>query len=257
MIQNFDVFDSDAVILDLEDSVVDYEKDAARILVEQFLRCVQPQHVDVFIRINDPSSPHFMDDVKQLSTTEICGFVLPKASKASIQQLSHYTDKPIIPIIESPLAVLESKEMAQHPQVQGLLLGAEDYSKEMNITRTPGGLEIEYVRQYLAIVCHAYDIEAIDTPWIDKEDDVGLEADITNAKQFGFTGKAAIHPNHIERINTLFTPSQASINEAMRIVKKAEETGKGAFSLDGKMVDRPIIEKAKKLLQLAQEYNII
>lgn len=257
MIQNVDVFDSDAVILDLEDSVVEYEKDAARILVDEFLRHVQPQNVDVFVRINDPSSPHFIDDVTQLSATKICGFVLPKASLSTIKQLMQYTDKPLIPIIESPRGVLESKEMAQHPQVQGLLLGAEDFSKEMNIQRTPDGLEIEYVRQYLAIVCRAYDIEAIDTPWIDKEDVIGLEADTETAKQFGCTGKAAIHPNHIDCINTIFTPSQAAINEAMRIVKKAEETKKGAFSLDGKMVDRPIIEKAKKLLQLAHEYKII
>jgi len=255
MIQNLDVFESDAVILDLEDSVVHYDKDAARTLVKNFIKHVQP-HIDIYIRINDIQSPYFEDDIASIQDLNIRGIVLPKASIEAVKLLSTKTTKDIIPIIESPLAVLDARDIISHKHVTAVLLGAEDCTKEMNITRTAQGLEIDYMRHYIALVAHAYHKEAIDTPWIHKDDETGLLQDTTYAKSIGFTAKSAIHPNHVATINKVFTPSEKEIFEAKRIVKKAEDTNKGAFLLDGKMVDAPIIEKAQKLLQLARKYHI-
>ena len=257
MIQNLDVFEADAVILDLEDSVVSFDKDAGRQLIQNFLQKYQFESTDIYIRINDAFSPHFLEDVTQTRDLPIQGYVLPKAQISHIHQLSEMTPKEIIPIIETPLSVLNMEEIAKHPSVKALLLGAEDLTKELNISRTLEGMEILYTRSKLIMTCSAYQKESIDTPWVDKDNLQGLLQDTLTAKQLGFTSKCAIHPNHIDTINEIFTPKQEEILHAKRILKKAEELQKGAFSLDGKMIDLPIIEKAKKLLEKAKKYNVL
>lgn len=257
MLQNLDVFDSDAVIIDLEDSVVNYDKDAARILIHNFLQKFPLQEGSIYIRVNDVNSSYFESDIVATRDLKIAGYVLPKASVEAVRKcynMSHGLS--IIPIIESPKALLDSQLIAKEEGVIGLLLGAEDYTKEMGIERTLEAKELLYPRSYIAIVCKAYQIQAIDTPYIAKDDETGLVEDALQAKRLGFTAKALIHPNQVETINRLFAPSAEEILQAKRILKKSEETNKGAFSLDGKMVDLPIIEKAKKVLEKAQKYGL-
>lgn len=257
MIQQAEVFESDAVILDLEDSVLHYDKDAARDLVKNFVQAFNLETTNVYIRLNDINSPFFSDDIHQLDKLKFHGYVMPKATVEGLRRITSYTSKSIVPIIESPLAVLEAKDMAMHPQVTGLLLGAEDLTKEMSIDRTRQGHEIDYARMHIAMVCHAYQKEAIDTPWVHKDDLEGLERDATYAKKLGFTAKALIHPNHVDTVNHIFVPSQEELEQAKRIVQKASISGKGAFTLDGQMIDAPIIEKAKKLLAIAKRYDVL
>lgn len=257
MLQNLDVFESDAVIIDFEDSVTIYDKDAARLLVKNFLNKYNFDHTEIFIRINDADSTFFLEDVKITKDLKISGYVLPKALPDSVTALSNLTDKLIIPIIESPMAVLRLEEIAKIKNVRGLLLGAEDLTKELGINRSVDGIEILYTRSKVVLVCNAYGIDSIDTPFTNKDNMDQLLKDTMNAKNLGFTAKSSIHPNQIEVINTVFTPSDKEIKEAKRIVKKAEKENKGAFSLDGKMIDLPIIEKAKKVLEKAKKYNLL
>jgi len=257
MIQNLDVFESDAIIIDLEDSVLLNDKDAARILVSEFLEKYQFTNTDIYIRTNDTLSPHFKQDIAMLDGLSIKGYVLPKAMPTGVALLESLTDKDIIPIIESPMAFLRVEDVAKSKQVTGLLLGAEDFTKEMSINRSVGGTEIFYIRSHIAIVCHAYQLMAIDTPYTGKEVDADLMFDATNAQTLGFTAKSIIHPNHVDVINQVFAPNKEEIIQSLRIIKKAEQEGKGAFSLDGKMVDLPIIEKAKKVIEKAKRYNLL
>ena len=257
MIQNLDVFESDSVIIDFEDSVISYDKDAARILINNFLKKFSFKDFDIYIRINDSLNPNFLKDVEATIDLNINGYVLPKASLEAIKNLNSLIgSKKIIPIIESPLALLNAKEIAQAKNVSGLLLGAEDYTKELGIKRTLEGTEILYARSYIAIICNAYGIESIDTPYTSKDDEIGLKEDSINAKNLGFTAKSLIHPNQVDIVNEVFSPTSSEIFEAKRIIKKSEEASKGAFSLDGKMIDLPIIEKAKKVLEKAKKYNL-
>ncbi len=257
MLQNLDVFEADAVIIDFEDSVVSFDKDAARILVRNFLSKYEFHKTDIFIRINDAESEYFLEDVEATKHLPIKGYVLPKALPPHILKLNNMTDKLIIPIIESPMGVLRMEEIAALPNIEGILLGAEDLTKELNIKRTLEGTEILYSRGKLVLVCSAYNINSIDTPWVDKDNMDGLSLDSLKAKNLGFTSKSSIHPNHVDVINTTFTPSEQEILDAKRIVLKASQTNKGAFSLDGKMVDLPIIEKAKKTIEKAKKYNLL
>ncbi len=257
MLQNLDVFESDAIIIDFEDSVLNYDKDAARILVKEFLSKFDFKDIEIYIRINDSDSPFFKEDVLLTNNLNIAGYVLPKALPSSIDQLLKITDKQIIPIIESPMAVLRLEEIAQKEQIKGLLLGAEDLTKELNINRTLKGTEILYTRSKLVLTCNAYNIESIDTPYTNKDDEQGIYQDSLNARNLGFTSKSCIHPNHVDVINEAFSPSPEDIKQSLRIIKKAETNTKGAFSLDGKMVDAPIIEKAKKVIVQAKKYNLL
>lgn len=257
MIQNLDIFESDAVIIDFEDSVIHYDKDAARSLIANFINKYPQDKLDVFIRINDVDSPFFNEDIEYTKNLNITGYVVPKATKEALETINKLVNKALIPIIESPLSVLHAEAIASVKNVRGLLLGAEDLTKEMNIPRTKVGFEILRARGHLALVCHAYKIEAIDTPWTHKDDLAGLQEDTKFSKQLGFTARSAIHPNHISVINDVYTPSKEDIINAKRIVKKAQESNKGAFSLDGKMIDLPIIEKAQKLLEKAKRYNVL
>jgi len=256
MIQNLDVFDSDVIIIDFEDSVSSYDKDSARTLIKNLLTKYSYEDVLIYIRINSAENAHFYSDVNAMEDLDITGYVLPKASVEAIKQLNRVTDKPIIPIIESPMSLLRVEEIATQKNVVALLLGAEDYTKELGIDRTLVGTEILYARSIIAITAKAYKIDSIDTPYTAKDDDQGLLVDTINAKNLGFTSKASIHPNQVDIINQVFSPSIEEITAAKRIVKKSEETKKGAFSLDGKMIDLPIIEKAKKVLEKAKKYNL-
>lgn len=257
MIQNLDVFESDAIILDLEDSVLDYDKDAARTLVTEFLKKYQFTDTEIFIRINDSENINFKEDVLQTNTLDIQGYVLPKANIESIDQLRHLTGKEIIPIIESPRSLLELEQIVQKYEIRGILFGAEDFTKELGISRTLEGTEILYTRSRIAITCNAYNIESIDTPYVNAHDEDGIYIDSNNAKNLGFTAKSCIHPNHVDAIKEVFSPNNEEITNALRIIKKAESENKGAFSLDGKMIDVPIIKKAEKVIEKAKKYNLL
>ncbi|MGS0972030.1 MAG: HpcH/HpaI aldolase/citrate lyase family protein [Candidatus Izemoplasmataceae bacterium] len=255
MLQHANVFDSDAVIIDLEDSVSLQKKHEARRLVFEYLTKYYDSSIEIYIRINDPSTPFFEADVALLDGLPINGYVLPKATKDTVLLLSRMTKKPLIAIIESAYSVVTLEDIAKIESIKGLLLGAEDYTTDMNIERTIDGEELIYVRSRLAIYAKAYNKEAIDTPFTMKDDEEGLKKDILRAKALGLHSKSVIHPNHVTLVNQLMSPSESLVLWATRVLKKKAMTSKGAFSLDGKMVDEPIIKKAQKIIDEVKKYS--
>ena len=166
----------------------------------------------------------------------------------------------ILPIIELAISVLEVDKIASMNRVDGILLGAEDLSSDMEVARTKEGKEIEYARCRVATACKAYQIDAIDTPFTDVNDKEGLTKDCLNAQTLGMNAKAAIHPNQIDTINEVFLPSEKLINWALRVKQASDEAsakGIGVFSLDGKMVDKPVMDRANKILAKAKKFKAI
>lgn len=271
MLQNADIFGADAVIFDLEDAVSITEKDSARQLLKAYFETLSNPGYSIYVRINALTSSLGVTDISMVMNEIVEGIVLPKATVQDIKMLSKLLDTfenarrikkktVIIPIIETAKAVFEIGQIAQLPRVSALLLGAEDLTKDMEIERTKGGLEIQYPRAKIAFACKAFEIEAIDTPFTDVADDEGLEADTLFAKSMGMNAKSAIHPNQLETINRLFTPTDSQITEALRIVKadkEAQKVHRGVFSLDGKMIDKPVVERAEKLLVKAKLYGLL
>lgn len=263
MLQNSDILGADGLIIDLEDAVALSEKDAARFLVREYLTNFKPT-TDIFVRINPLDSPYFYDDLDSIKDLNIKGIVLPKASVESMVSLDKYltennVDFNIIALVETALGLESALDILQKSKkIIGVFLGAEDLTLDLGAKRTKESDEIAYARSRIIAVSKAMEIEAIDTPFTDTDDMVGLKIDTLHAKDLGMTGKAIISPRHVEEVNKLFSPSQADLDYALRVVegvKSANEKGLGAFSLDGKMVDAPIIKRALNLLKLSGEYK--
>lgn len=271
MLQNADVFGSDSVIFDLEDAVNVTEKDNARNLLYYYLLEHTNLNMEVIVRINGLDTDYYFEDLNKIVSDNIDAIMLPKARINDVKLLDELLSKienekkltkkiKIIPIIELAISILEVDIIVSLARVDGILLGAEDLSSDLEVERTKIGKEIEYARSRVAIACKAYKIDAIDTPFTDVNDIEGLSNDCIICKELGMNAKAAIHPNQIDTINDAFLPSTKLIVWAKRVMlatKEANEKGIGAFSLDGKMVDKPVIERAMKILQKAERFNVL
>lgn len=265
MLQSSDVFEADAVIFDLEDAVSGTEKDSARFLVTSYLKNYSPS-LEVIVRINGFDTPFYAEDLKALFMLDnLNTIMLPKARVEDLLQLSEMIknnkkDIKIIPIIEQAISLIEVDQIAKLELVDGILLGAEDFTKDLEVTRTKEGVEIFYARNRIVTACKAYKIDAIDTPFTDTTDNEGLTKDTRFAKSIGMNAKSAIHPNQIETINQIFTPTTKEVDYAKRVLMARDEAfakGLGVFSLDGKMVDKPVIERAEKVLEKAKKFGVL
>nr|WP_300005590.1 CoA ester lyase [Tissierella sp.] len=263
MLQNSEILGADALFIDLEDAVAINEKDSARILVKEYLESFETQ-TDIFIRINPLDSPYFYKDLESLKGSSIKGILLPKASVESMTELDHFLeqnkmDLEIIALIESAIGLETAFDIAQKSKrITGLFLGAEDLTLDLGAKRTKASKEIDYARAKIIAASKAVGVQAIDTPFTDTDDIEGLKSDIIHAKDLGMTGKAVISPRHVDYVNKLFSPSKEDISYAYRViegVKDANEKGLGAFSIEGKMIDKPIILRALNTLKLSGNYE--
>src|SRR5690625_1258940 len=263
MLQNSDILGADGLIIDLEDAVALSEKDAARTLVREYINSFETK-TDIFIRINPLDSPYFYDDLEGIKDLDIEGIVLPKAGIQPMEKLDEYLEEnqldfKIIALVETALGLELALDIVQRSdRVIGIFLGAEDLTLDLGAKRTKESKEIEYARSRIIAAAKAAGIQAIDTPFTDTDDMEGLKVDTLNAKDLGMTGKAVINPRHVEDVNELFSPTQEEVDYAIRVVegvKVANEKGLGAFSIEGKMIDKPIILRALNTLKLSGEYK--
>ncbi|MBQ2201071.1 MAG: CoA ester lyase, partial [Clostridia bacterium] len=165
-----------------------------------------------------------------------------------------------IPLIETALGVERAFEIASAtPRVTALFLGGEDLTADLRCRRTKAGNEIDYARKRLVCAARAAGIDVYDTPFTDVNDDEGIVVDAEYAKSLGFTGKSAIAPRHVRTINEVFSPSLADVEYAKLVfeaIRIGKQQGKGAVSLRGKMIDKPIVERARQTLEAAKQLGI-
>ena len=199
--------------------------------------------------------------------------MIPKADEEEIRLVDTMLDKieeeegyiagsiKIIALIETAIGLETIYNVIKASRrVVGVLLGGEDLTADLGIKRTKEGEEIFYARNKVATVCRALKVDSIDTPYTDIDDDEGLAKDTARAKNLGLTGKSVIYPRHIETIHFVLAPSEAELSHALRILEAMEEAkkeGKGVFSLDGKMIDAPIINRATTTVELGIRLGII
>ena len=263
-------FGADAVIFDLEDAVSPQEKDAARRLVQYALTNLVLGATEVIVRVNSADTPMFLPDLERIVPQRPSLIMLPKTSGAAdVQTLERELDRlerehgiepgstGIIALIETALGVENAYAIATaSPRVRALFLGGEDLSADLRCKRTKEGREIFYARTRLVMAARAAGIDVYDTPFTDVDDDEGLRADAALAKSLGFTGKASISPRHLDGINACFSPTQAETDYAREVLEAIEEgarQGKGAVALRGKMIDAPVVARARQTLEAAEE----
>ncbi|EAX48018.1 transcriptional regulator, Fis family [Thermosinus carboxydivorans Nor1] len=265
MLQNGGVFGADAVILDLEDAVAPQEKDAARLLVAQALRFVDYGASETVVRINTLDT-FGRQDIKTIVPCQPDALLVPKvqcaedihAVVAVVAAAERPGQKPVklIALIETPRGLAEAQAIAAADErVAALAFGAEDYTAAIGAQRTKESQEILTARMLLVNAAAAAGVQAIDTPYTDVNDESGLRQDAAFAKQLGFKGKLVINPRQIDVIHSVFNPSDREIGWAQRVIKairQAEAEGSGVASLDGKMVDAPIVSRAERILHLAR-----
>lgn len=267
MLQSATVFGADSIILDLEDAVSISEKDSARILVRDAIKNLDYSSVEVIVRINAITTEFALEDIDVIGKVKPDGLMIPKATEKDMEMvdaiLTSIEEKKcfpkncikLIPIVESAYG-LENvyKIIKSSKRTVAVLLGGEDLTADMGIKRTKEGNEIFYARNKVAVACKASRVDCVDTPFTDVNDKEGLIKDTILAKSLGVTGKAAINPRQVNDINEVFAPSIEEIRYAKRVLKgveEAEKEGKGVFAIDGKMVDAPVINRAKTVMEIA------
>jgi citrate lyase subunit beta/citryl-CoA lyase len=253
---------TDALILDLEDSVSPDNKPAARAAVAAWLADRGP--VPCFVRINPLDSEHAQADLEAIMGAAPDGLVLPKAAgAASVRRLGDMVGAaalpPVLPIAsETPAAIFMLGSYGEvGPRLAGLTWGAEDLPAAIGAAssrQSDGSYTAPYemVRALTLFGAHAAGVAAIETVYPDIADTDGLAAYVARGRRDGFTGMMAIHPAQIATINAGFSPSEAEIERARAVVAIfAAHPGAGALKLDGKMVDRPHLKQAEALLARA------
>jgi citrate lyase subunit beta/citryl-CoA lyase len=273
MIINGDSLGADSIILDLEDAVSPDEKDAARLLVRSAIKEMGFAGVEITVRINSIDTAYWKDDVEAIVPLRPDLIMPPKASSAAdmrkldafIAEVERKNGIPegtvkLIPLIETALGVERAFEIASAcPRVTALFLGGEDLTADLRCKRTKAGNEIDYARKRLVCAARAAGIDVYDTPFTDVNDDEGIVVDAEYAKSLGFTGKSAIAPRHVRTINEVFSPTLADIEYAKMVfeaIRVGKLQGKGAVSLRGKMIDKPIVERARQTLEAAKQLGI-
>lgn len=255
---------ADSILIDLEDSVSLGEKDSARSNILNFIQQIKETGKEVVVRVNAMDNFFGIKDLIAVSEVRPDAVIIPKADVLSVKMadvilndLEEYyginkSTIKIIPLIETAAGIMDAVNIVKASlRVDGVQLGAEDLTKELSVIRTPRGLEIAFARQMLVYASVPYGIDCLDTPFTLINDMTGLKMDAINALEIGFTGKTCIHPLHIDIINQVFTSENKEIEYARRLVEifdLAVSQGKGACMFEGKMIDKPIAERARKLL---------
>jgi len=253
----------DAVIFDLEDSVSLNEKIEARESLVSYGPSIMKQcEGKVFlVRVNDVESSFAKEDIRAALSLKVKGIILPKATATQIQKAERIIQDEggdeenfvIIPLIETALGLETIWEtLNASSMVGGAQFGAEDFTRDLQVRRTPSGKEIEYARNRFTIACRAKGVAAIDTPFANFKDSEALTIDTQLVKEMGMTGKTCIHPSQVEIVNSTFSCSKEEIEKAQKIVQSWEDCGKlnnGVIVVDGEMVDIPIYQRAKNLLR--------
>ena len=269
MISNTFIYKPDAIMFDLEDAVALKEKDSARILVAHALQHPLYQEIETVVRVNPLDSEFGLADlnavvragvdVVRMPTTETAQDVIDmdreitEIEKACGREVG---STKMLAAIESPLGITQANQIATaSKRLIGIALGAEDYVRNLKTERSPEGIELLFARCSILQAARAAGIQAFDTVYSNANNEEGFLAEAALIKQLGFDGKSLINPRQIELLHNLFAPTQKDVDQARRIIDAAEEAernGLGVVSLNGKMIDAPIIDRAKLVLERAK-----
>lgn len=274
MLRDAYIYGADSIMFDLEDSISLKEKDTARFLVYQAVKTIDYGNVETVVRINSLDQGGRNDihamvragiDVIRLPKTETAEDVLDVEEvilEAERQCGREEGSTRMMAAIEGPVGVLNALSIAKSSKrLIGIALGAEDYVTSMKTRRYAerDSEEIFFARSMIVHAARAVGIAALDTVFSNVDDVDTLRKETEFIKQLGFDGKSVINPRQIPVVNSVFTPTEKEIENAiavMNAIEEAESKGSGVIALNGKMIDKPIVERAERVLLLAEAAGI-
>lgn len=273
MMQDAYIYHPDSIMLDLEDSVTMAEKDAARMLVHNALKTIDYGNIERVVRINPLNTPYGKKDVEAVVKGGVDVIRMPKTETADeVREVEAEIERvekelgcvgrtQIMAAIESALGIVNAYDIATaSKRMMGIALGAEDYSANLKTQRTKEGTELQLARETIVVAARAAGIDALDTVFSNLNDMEAFRNEVELIKRMGFDGKSIINPRQIEIINEVFAPKEKDIEKArttLAAIKEAAEKGSGVIAVNGKMVDRPVVIRAQRTIDLAIASGIL
>ncbi len=258
----------DSICMDMEDGVAVNKKAEARAVIAKALQEVNFGKSEKLARINSIGSGWEKEDIETVLPFHPDGIVIPKLEELKqIQWASEVIEAAelkhgwpmnsirILVVVETAKGILNLKEIASHPRLDAIIFGGEDFAASVGATRTKEAIELLYAREAVVTACAAFGLQAIDIVAIDFKDLEALRAESEFGARLGFSGKQIIHPAQVETVQSAFTPNDEAIAYARRVVETFEASqkeGRGAYALDGKMIDMPLVKSAQKVLERAK-----
>ncbi|HFK5851316.1 TPA: citrate (pro-3S)-lyase subunit beta [Streptococcus pyogenes] len=273
MLRDAPLFGADSIMFDLEDSVSLKEKDTSRALVHFALKTFDYSSFETVVRVNGLDSCGVLD-IEAVVLAGVNVIRLPKTETAQdivdVEAVIERVEREngievgrtrMMAAIESAEGVLNAREIAKaSKRLIGIALGAEDYVTNMKTRRYPDGQELFFARSMILHAARAAGIAAIDTVYSDVNNTEGFQNEVRMIKQLGFDGKSVINPRQIPLVNEIYTPTKKEIDHAKQVIwaiREAESKGSGVISLNGKMVDKPIVERAERVIALATAAGVL
>lgn len=265
---------ADSLIIDLEDAVAPGQKEAARDLVFKTIRTVDFGSRELTVRINALSTPYGLKDLEVIAQGKPDAIIVPKVNRPEdVYEVAEILDRieraegfqegsiRLHLMIETPDGIVHIDTIAGcNPRIGALIFGAADYTKETRGKITPDRIELLYPLTRILLAARVAERDAIDSPFFDIKDMDGLIRHTEMAANLGYDGKSLIHPSQIEPVNRIFTPSEAEVEFAKRVVEayeQGEKEGRGAIALDGKLIEHLHAEAARRTLLIAKQAGMI
>jgi len=258
----------DSICMDMEDGVAASRKAEARATIAKALQELDFGASEKLARINAVGSGWEKDDIASVLPHRPDGIVIPKLESLDQVQWAHdiiagaelrhgwpLNSIRMLVGVETAKGILNLKEIAAHPRLDGIIFGGEDFAASIGATRTPDAVELLYARQAVVVACAAFGLQAIDIVTIDFKHPDRARAEAEFGARLGYAGKQVIHPAQVGPVQSAFTPNEEAVAQARRIVatfEASQKAGRGAYALDGNMIDMPLLKNAQKVLARAR-----
>lgn len=273
MVKDAGIYGADSIMFDLEDAVSMAEKDAARDLVYEALQTQDYGDAELVVRVNGQDTPYYANDVRAMVKAGIDVVRLPKAEDAEmVKKLDaditaaekefgrEEGSTMLMAAIESAKGVINAYQIASaSDRMMGIALSAEDYTTDMKTHRYPDGAELEFARNMVLHAARAAGVAAFDTVFTNMNDTEGFYRETEYIHQLGFDGKSLVNPRQIPMVNKVYEPTKKEIENAKNVenaIKEAKLKGSGVISMNGQMVDRPVVLRAERVMRLAKASNL-
>lgn len=273
LIKDAYIYGSDSIILDLEDAVAENQKDAARFSLYHALKTIDYGDTEVIVRINGLDTPHWQEDIRCVVAGGADGIRIAKCESAmdvkTVEEHILAAEREfgieegrtlIMAALESPLGIMNAYEIVTaSPRMFGCAISGGDFRKSMHVQIVKGGIEMLAARGQMLIAARAAGVQCFDTMYPNIDDMEGFQAEVQQNREMGFDGKSIVSPKQIRFVHEAFAPTKKEIAYSEKLIRSFDEqadAGVGVYTVDGKMVDIPFFEDARRILALAKACGV-